>query len=172
MSNQAVVNVLTRGSPSPRHCPLQGNSSLLSRTDGSRTIWESSDIFTGGIDPLFRKVNVKGGETDEATLSVCHEAHGVTCRCFPDFMATAFGTTQHQVVRFAQQYPDNIRAFGLPIWFPFRLHGLLYVASIDVDGDNRLTARKIELSFGVDICSVMDGHHGVVILRPISRMFA
>jgi hypothetical protein len=169
MSHQvAVVEVLARGFLSPHHCPLRGDSPMiLDETDGSSTIWESDHIFTGGIDHAFRGLNVTSSRTDATRLVVCCEAKGMTCQCFPNFKATACGATQHQVVLFAEKYATHIRNFGISIWFPFQLHTLLYIASIDVDSCGRLKVRRIELQFGVDACSVIDGHHGVVILQAI-----
>lgn len=160
--------VATAVSQSMRACPLlQNEPKTIGPTDGSRTIMQLPDFFTGGIDQGFGEIDFSSSETtEEVSFFLCGQLKGIKCDCVPRFIReSSMVGTQHQVVEFAEKHFCRLyEAQRKQIWFPFQHDHWKYVAGMYM-AKERPAVRLIPLPLRIESTCVLDGHHRVVILR-------
>ncbi len=140
---QSFLNLKETPKPYLRHI----EAITLATTEGSVTLAEADDVFTGWLDGDFKnwETNVSSEDTVETTVDV-HEM--VRAGTFKTLLG-ALGDprklclTQGQIVEFCRSHSSSLRQEGYGTFFLFEVKSNLFIANVDVnDGD--------ELAAGVD----------------------
>ena len=130
-----------------------GTFLTLPATDGTRTIAQAADVFTGGIDNDFKlwKLDVPSTPTKPMSVKVWEQT---TEGMFADIFAStgqpndALCIPQNQILSFAATYPEWLRKDGFGTFFMFKENEKFFVAEVYFDDARRLCVRVDPLSRG------------------------
>ncbi|OGI21446.1 MAG: hypothetical protein A3J06_04770 [Candidatus Moranbacteria bacterium RIFCSPLOWO2_02_FULL_48_19] len=128
-----------------------GEEIIIGPTDGTRTIAQAKDVFTGGIDSNFANLSldVTAQPTGEIAVAVNENiSNGEFSQIFGSvgYPQTRPGFTQHQIIEFCVKHKDRLRQGGYGTFFPFQVNGKFYVAYVAVGTAGRLYVRVDQFS--------------------------
>jgi hypothetical protein len=115
------------------------DSAVIALTKGDVTIAKASDVFTGYIDPNFKKwdTDVAGKDTIEQMVDI-HEMKkgGTYTKLFGSLSANrrSLCHSQGQIVEFCRTNPHLLRQDGFGTFFLFEVNGEVFVAHVHVGG--------------------------------------
>ena len=132
-----LQKVLDEGSSNP--CLNLVDAAVIAPTKGNVTIADASDVFTGYIDPNFKKwgTDVAGTDTTEQAVDI-HEMKkdGTYTKLFGSLSANyrSLCHSQGQIVEFCRTNPHLLRQDSYGTFFLFEVNGEVFVASVRVGG--------------------------------------
>jgi len=114
-----------------------GHNLVLGACDGTKVIAKAKKTFLSGIDSDFEKwrADEPGQATPATVLDVYEMAEDATFSQMFGFLNVDVNKlcfTQHQIIGFAEKYPDWLRTGGYATFFLFKSHGHFFVASVGV----------------------------------------
>lgn len=106
------------------------------------TIAKSDDVFTGWIDSDFERwgTDVKSPQTEETDLAVLEmDKNGTFKETFDSVSkdTDSMCLTQAQIIAFVNEHKDKLRTEGYGTFFLFKVNDEVFVASVDLDSDER-----------------------------------
>lgn len=115
------------------------DAAVIAPTKGNVTIADASDLFTGCIDPNFKKwgTDVAGTDTTEQAVDI-HEMKkdGKYVQLFGSLSANHHSLCHSQglIVEFCRTNRHLLRQDGYGTFFLFEVNGEVFVARVRVDG--------------------------------------
>ncbi len=113
----------------------------ISPTTGRKTIVQSSDVFTGRVDPDFKKwgTNKTGKSTEKTKVGIYEMKKNATFEQMFDSLGNfnKLCFEQEQIINFCLEHPDKLKKDGYGIFFLFKVEGQNrpFVAYVYLDAD-------------------------------------
>jgi hypothetical protein len=145
-----------------------GEKLIIDAVDGSETLADAKEIFTGGIDSDFKNwdADEKGSAASEALAEVREMIKDATfSQMFGELNADVgkLCLTQHQIKSFVKKYRNWLQKDGYGTFFLFRSNGHFFVAYADLSSGGSL--RVLVVRFEYDYVWLADARHRLVVPR-------
>jgi hypothetical protein len=110
----------------------------ISAVDGSKTIFNSEDVFKSWIDSDFKDwdLNKPDQKTPEIKTQVYEMAENANYSQMFNSLSSDLDSlclTQNQIIRFCEKYPSHLRQDGNATFFLFKENGEYFVAYVSVN---------------------------------------
>ncbi len=146
-----------------------GEEIVVSETDGSETMANASQVFTGYLDPDF-----KNWGTDQPYCATNAQSVTVYEMCENATFADMFGSlgadlnqlcmTQSQIIKFCVDNRNKLRTQGYATFFLFKANGEYFVAYVLVDSG---WLEAYVHRFDYSRVWIADDRHRVVVPQPV-----
>lgn len=123
---------------------FENESIIFDATDGTKTIAQATDVFTGHINPDFVEWGLDVPSTPTAAMAaavneqIC-DGNFVQILGSVGYPKVVPDMVQHQIVDFCAKYKDKLRQQGHGTFFPFQVGGKRFVANVYVHDDGCLS---------------------------------
>ncbi|MCB9810647.1 MAG: hypothetical protein H6779_02240 [Candidatus Nomurabacteria bacterium] len=134
---ESVADVLQQILEEKREYLRRLKTVTLAPTQGSVTLAEAEDVFTGYLDSDFKNwsTDVSGEDTNEVTVDVHEMTRNGTYETLFESLGDPrqLALSQGQIVEFCRNHRDSLRQGGYGTFFLFEVNGVLFVARVLVD---------------------------------------